>query len=172
MHLSPEIFFLNGFCLGETAWAYGDIRLLSVHYNVRVIPISRSTHVRGFHPVRVGHPQVPFESLNESNYIDVISTQPGFRRIEAQPITIEYLCNGRRRRYTPDFLVEFDDLTPALQRLGYGLQTFVEVKPLNVALANLGKLAMQLSLVVLATGRPAILAAVRPAPTARWCHVH
>lgn len=166
--LDPQ--FLAPACDRDDALPPG-LRIIAVHCHARTIPRSRRAHIRGIHPVMPGHQATPFESLNEKYFIDLISALPGFQRIQSQPITVEYLLDGRRRQYTPDFLVDFDPVPSSL--LGYARQTFVEVKPFEIAIANLAKLSMLLSLVRVATGRAAALACIEYATTARSLrHVH
>ncbi|HIF5799272.1 Tn7 transposase TnsA N-terminal domain-containing protein [Vibrio parahaemolyticus] len=42
---------------------------------------------------------------------------------EAQPIGFEYFIEGKRRRYTPDFLVTYED----------SYQSFYEIKPKRIS---------------------------------------
>lgn len=77
-----------------------------VSFGYRKIPLSRRGHVRGWHPVRPGHAQIPFESTLERDFISWVVLQPGFLAIESQPFTL-WLADGRTR-YTPDFRVDFE----------------------------------------------------------------
>ena len=95
----------------------------------RRIPLSHGAHLTGWHPVRPGHGAVPFESALERDTITWLSQWPGFCRLVAQPITVEYLhTDGRLAHYTPDLFVVFDPLPSALQALGFGPETYIEVK--------------------------------------------
>lgn len=100
----------------------------------RVIPASRNRHVRGWHPVRPGHLPVPFESKLECRALSALVEFDEVCRVRSQPITVVYEYDGRSYRYTPDFLVELSAVPKALAGLGFGLQTYVEVKPLRHAL--------------------------------------
>ena len=95
----------------------------------RRIPLSHGGHLTGWHPVRPGHGSVPFESALERDAITWLSQWPGFCRLVAQPITVEYLhADGRLAHYTPDFFVVFDPLPGALRTRGFGAETTIEVK--------------------------------------------
>ncbi|WP_238382879.1 Tn7 transposase TnsA N-terminal domain-containing protein [Vibrio coralliirubri] len=48
---------------------------------------------------------------------------PQIVNFEAQPIGFEYFIEGKRRRYTPDFLVTYKD----------SYQSFYEIKPKHIA---------------------------------------
>lgn len=107
-----------------------DITITRIDWGRRVIPPSRSTHVRGWHPVRPGHAAVPFESRLESKLISRLASYPELVRIRSQPVTIEYRHGERLTKYTPDFLVELESVPEELKALGFEEETFVEVKPL------------------------------------------
>jgi hypothetical protein len=57
--------------------------------------------------------------LLEFDALFIMEFARGIRRFEEQPISVEYPLNGRIRRYTPDFGIEWKD----------GRRWFVEVKP-------------------------------------------
>lgn len=59
------------------------------------------------------------ESLLEFHALFLFEFARGVRTYEEQPVTIEYSLNGRPRRYTPDFGVDWTD----------GRRWLVEVKP-------------------------------------------
>ena len=104
--------------------------LLEAKPSHRRIPLSRANHVRGWHPIRPGHGAVAFESKLESRFLTLIALSAPDLTVQSQPVTITYLLDGCRRRYTPDFLVEMPLVPEALGPLGFGLQTYVEIKPL------------------------------------------
>lgn len=104
------------------------IRITDVAWHARVIPLSRGRHIRGYQPVRLGHPSVPFESLHERNTIAAFAAFPGVS-ITAQPFTIYYEAAGVERSYTPDLLVEFAEVPYGLSVLGYEATFVVECKP-------------------------------------------
>lgn len=101
----------------------------------RRIPLSRAKHVRGWHPVRPGHGAVGFESKLESRFLTFIAQAASELTAQSQPITITYLIDGRRRRYTPDFLIHLPHVPELLSPWGFGLQTYMEIKPLGRVLA-------------------------------------
>ena len=51
--------------------------------------------------------EFPFESLSERDAMVLLDIDPGVLRFHAQPETFRWMQAGRRRRYTPDILVEF-----------------------------------------------------------------
>lgn len=118
----------------------------------RRIPLSRSTHMRGWHPVRQGHPAVAFESYLERRVISILARYPQMEWIKTQPVTVLYRYNGRLHRYTPDFLVQLSEVPVALQALGFQTQTFVEVKPKRRAVEAEDTLRRQFSVMRQATG--------------------
>ena len=83
------------------------VALDKVCFGYRKIPVSRRGHVVGWHPVRRGHAQVPFESRLERDVITWAAALPGFRRIQAQPFTLWLPDDSSAVRYTPDFYIEF-----------------------------------------------------------------
>jgi hypothetical protein len=99
----------------------------------RVIPLSYGDHVRGVHPVRTGHPPVLFESKLEASTISSLVVLPGFEGIQSQPVTVHYRWHDKSYRYTPDLRVQLRFVPDQLRRLGFGFDTFVEVKPLKRA---------------------------------------
>ena len=78
---------------------------------------------------------IQFESALERDCISYFVAQQGLVRITSQPTTITFYSDGSRR-YTPDFLVELENVPAILGRLGFGLQTYVEVKYAQQALAE------------------------------------
>lgn len=84
------------------------VALAKVCFGYRKIPLSRWGHVIGWHPVRPGHAQVPFESRLERDAISWCADLPGFERIEAQPFTVWASDEAGSLRYTPDFRVWLD----------------------------------------------------------------
>lgn len=107
----------------------------------RVIPVSHASHMRGWHPVRPGHPQVAFESRLESRLISALAHFPELRSIRSQPVTVLYHDGEMQRRYTPDFVVELAQVPLALRLLDFDRLTYVEVKPFEKALRQKERLA-------------------------------
>lgn len=118
----------------------------------RRIPLSRSTHMRGWHPVREGHPAIPFESYLECRVISALARYPQLVCIKAQPVTILYRHSGRAHRYTPDFLVQLSEVPVGLKALGFEALTYVEVKPQRRAIEAEETLHRQFSVIRQATG--------------------
>src|SRR5579859_3563273 len=58
-----------------------------------------------------------------------LARQPHLVAIHAQPFTLHYQDHGRRRRYTPDLLVVFEQVPRHLRRRGFDRWTAIEVKP-------------------------------------------
>jgi hypothetical protein len=120
-----------------------EVQIEDIAWQRRVIPLSRSAHVRGWHPVRPDHPPVPFESKIEARLISELASFPELVRIQAQPVTVFYRYSGKGYRYTPDFLVTLSSVPHQLVTLGFGLETFIEVKPLRHAVTSEAKLSRQ-----------------------------
>ncbi|MEG3791252.1 hypothetical protein V1318_14070 [Lysobacter sp. CCNWLW3] len=118
----------------------------------RRIPLSHSTHVRGWHPVREGHPAVAFESYLERRAISALARYRQLVWIKTQPVTILYRHDGRAHRYTPDLLVQLSEVPAALAALGFEALTYVEVKPQRRAIEAEQTLRRQFSVVRQATG--------------------
>lgn len=134
-----------------------DIDILSVQKEARVIPLSYSSHVRGWHPVRPGHSAIAFESKLESRFITWAAHLPELVSIVSQPITVNYRHADTRRRYTPDFLVELSQVPAKLAAMGFGHFTLIEVKPLNRAISAETKLRHQFEAARLASSHPIVL---------------
>ncbi len=100
---------------------------------------------------------VRFESALERDCIAFLASHDGFLRIESQPVTIGFAHGGRERRYTPDFLAIFDQLPDAIVHLGFGLETYVEVKYADQAAADRELLAARLCALTRETGVAAVL---------------
>lgn len=131
--------------------------ILKIRHGHRVIPISRGRHVRGWHPVRHGHDAVGFESQLERRVIDALAGYGELIRIASQPVTVTYREGGRTRSYTPDFLVRLRSVPLALTEIGFGIQTYVEVKPYSEALKIRDRLSRRFAVMAEATGHPVIL---------------
>lgn len=131
--------------------------ILKVRHDHRVIPLSRSRHVRGWHPVRPGHGAIGFESKLERRLIDALASYGELIRIVSQPVTATYREDGKTRSYTPDFLVRLHNVPFALAELGFGSQTYVEVKPYFEALKIRDRLSRRFAVLAEATGHPVVL---------------
>jgi hypothetical protein len=93
---------------------------------LRRIPLSRRSHITGFQPQPLGVTE--HESALERDFVTLVRFADAAAQITAQPITIEFHDQGRRHRYTPDFLVGWSD----------GAVELVEVK-YQADLRHLGK---------------------------------
>jgi hypothetical protein len=128
-----------------------------VEHGRRVIPLSRSHHVRGWHPVRPDHGAVPFESQLECRVLTALAAFEEFRSVQSQPVTVFYEHDGRRVRYTPDFRLSLSSIPNELAALGFGHETYIEVKPLWRALGHEAKLRRQFAVLRAATACPVVL---------------
>lgn len=70
----------------------------------RRIPLSRRSHIIGFQSLWTGAAR--HESALERDFVTLTSFVEPSVVIHSQPVTIVFEDCGRRRRYTPDFLVE------------------------------------------------------------------
>jgi len=125
---------------------------------VRTIPLSRRSHVTGFHPVKAGHGMVPFESTLERDFLSLIANWPCFHTVVAQPITVPWFDGNRWRRYTPDFRLELMQVPNHLAELGYAAVTFIEVKYADDFEKDKEAIQARLDAVRTATDQPAIIA--------------
>lgn len=133
------------------------IAVKAIALKARNIPLSYSGHVRGHHPVRDGHEAVQFESLTERAFIAAVASLPELVSIESQPLTIYFTADGQRRRYTPDFVVRLSEVPPALECLGFGLETYVECKPADLVPAHHDELDRNFRAMGIAVRAPMLL---------------
>src|SRR5215469_16153719 len=68
---------------------------------------SRRSHVTGFQALTTGVAE--HESALEWDFVTLISFADAGAVVTAQPITIWFEHEGRRRRYTPDFRVDWTE---------------------------------------------------------------
>lgn len=134
-----------------------DLSQVKIHSLIRQIPISRWKHMRGYHPVREGHEQIAFESRLEASFISLMAMLPELVSIKSQPVTVSFVHNGFKRRYTPDFSVTLSSVPAALQKLGFKKKTLVEVKPSRKAAAIQAMLATKFAALAMAMKLPAVL---------------
>lgn len=135
--------------------------------DARKIPISRSSHVRGWHPVRPDHPAVAFESSLECDVIHSLSKLNALIRIRTQPITVHFHDGRRRTRYTPDLMVELERVPAALVDLGFERRTYVEVKPASKAAKHCEQLRHQFAILRAATATAVALVTEADLPLLR-----
>jgi hypothetical protein len=86
--------------------------------------LSRRSHIIGFQPLASGTAE--HESALERDFVTLASFLDPNAGILAQPVTISFRDGTKSRRYTPDFLVHYSNLTKA----------FIEVKYRSDMLAN------------------------------------
>src|ERR1700693_4918257 len=84
--------------------------------DVRRIPLSRRSHVIGFQALATGLAE--HESALERDFVTLSSFADAGAVVTSQPVTIRFEHEGRTRRYTPDFRVDWSD----------GLSDIVEIK--------------------------------------------
>lgn len=135
----------------------GDIEISKLDPKGRRIPPSRGVHLRGFHPVRVGHPQICFESKLERNFISGMAAVSELHSIRSQPITVHYRWRGQARSYTPDFSVSLAGIPEVLRRLHFDHQTYIEIKPLSKAEALRDELIIKFRALRAATSMEVLL---------------
>ncbi|MEA3588402.1 TnsA endonuclease N-terminal domain-containing protein [Pseudidiomarina sp. 1APP75-27a] len=76
------------------------------HKPVRKIPTNRRSS-RGYYAFR-GQESIPHESTVERDFVMLMEFDGKVDKIVSQPIELSYVdLNGRRQRYTPDYLVYF-----------------------------------------------------------------
>lgn len=74
---------------------------------MRRIPLSRRSHVTGFQTLTTG--MAEHESALERDFVTLASFTDAGAVVTAQPVTIRFEHEGRQRRYTPDFRVDWSD---------------------------------------------------------------
>ena len=74
---------------------------------MRRIPLSRRSHVTGFQALVTGLAE--HESALERDFVTLASFVDAGAVVTAQPVTIRFEDEGKQRRYTPDFRVDWSD---------------------------------------------------------------
>ena len=74
---------------------------------MRRIPLSHRSHVTGFQSLPTGVTE--HESALERDFVTLTSFTDAGAVVTAQPVTIRFKDEGRQRRYTPDFRVDWSD---------------------------------------------------------------
>jgi hypothetical protein len=83
----------------------------------RTIPPSHRS-ITGSLPTRYPPRQLHYESKLERDFLILLEIDPGIETVVTQPITIDLVVDGRRRRYTPDVLaVWWDDVAKDIEGL-------------------------------------------------------
>lgn len=103
----------------------------------RIIPPSHRS-ITGSLPTRFPTKQLHYESKLERDLLIMLEIDTGIETLVTQPVTIDLVIEGRRRRYTPDILaVWWDDA-----RLPFGKSKVVfEVKPYAILKRDYADLA-------------------------------
>lgn len=84
---------------------------------VRKIPISHNS-VTGRHALGPGKRSVGFESTLERDFVSLMAFDLDVTNIEEQPVCINYADDeGRKHRYTPDYLVHRHNAQPLLAEI-------------------------------------------------------
>lgn len=91
--------------------------------------------VRGKFPSRKVGRMVAFESALERDHLLLLEVDPMVASYEEQPTTIEYVVEGRKRRYTPDCLVRHVDGSVMLIEVKYAADV-AEMSPSRRARAE------------------------------------
>ncbi len=84
---------------------------------MRRIPLSRRSHVIGFQALATGVAE--HESALERDFVTLTAFFDERTEIIAQPVTIHFEHDGKKRRYTPDFLVRRSDGAARLVEIKY-----------------------------------------------------
>ena len=84
---------------------------------MRRIPLSHRSHIIGFQPLSTGLAE--HESALERDFVTLTSFTHPAASITSQPVTISFEDGLTRRRYTPDFLVEYADQPRELVEVKY-----------------------------------------------------
>lgn len=85
---------------------------------VRRIPMGRRS-LTGAHHWDPRASGVAFESSLERDFITLMLLEPSVLSIEEQPVRVSFSDGARSRRYTPDFLVHFNDAQSRLVEIKY-----------------------------------------------------
>ena len=75
---------------------------------MRRIPLSRRSHITGFQALAVSG-VTEHESTLERDFVTLTTFQDPAARIIAQPITLAFIDDSTARRYTPDYLVHWNE---------------------------------------------------------------
>ncbi|MCM3410213.1 TnsA endonuclease N-terminal domain-containing protein [Metabacillus litoralis] len=75
----------------------------------RKIKASNKLSTRGKHNSSKMFKMIPWESTLERDFIKLLDFDPTVISFQSQPIRIDYLFQGKERKYYPDFLVKKND---------------------------------------------------------------
>ncbi|ESU34065.1 hypothetical protein G3A_03040 [Bacillus sp. 17376] len=76
----------------------------------RKIKASSKLSIRGKHNSTKMHRMIPWESTLERDFIKRLDFDPTVTSFKFQPLKINYVYQGKKRRYYPDFLVVKNDM--------------------------------------------------------------
>ena len=114
----------------------------------------------GFYPMRFAGSKrraiLPFRNTLEGAFLEWLRDCKMLQNVTAWPVTVRGTFSGVRRKFTPSYLVEIDPLSADLKHLGFGVRTFVDVKP--EIYQNNWDVQLSLEMLRLATGFPVYLA--------------
>lgn len=106
----------------------------------RIIPPSHRS-ITGSLPTRFPARQLHYESKLERDFLILLEIDAGLEMVETQPVTLDLVVEGRRRRYTPDILATWWEDA----HFPYGKRRVVfEVKPYSVLTRDYAELAPKL----------------------------
>jgi hypothetical protein len=88
---------------------------------LRRIPLSRRSHVTGFQSLATGLTE--HESALGRDFVTLTSFTDAAAVVTAQPVTIRFKDEGRQRRYTPDFRVDWSDGRIDIVEITHGPKT-------------------------------------------------
>lgn len=103
----------------------------------RIIPPSHRS-ITGSLPTRFPARQLHYESKLERDFLIMLEIDTGIEALATQPVTLELVVDGRRRRYTPDILATWWE--DARQPFGKR-QVVFEVKPYQILKRDYADLA-------------------------------
>lgn len=104
--------------------------------------INKSMSLSGIIPSKKNENGIWFESALERDFALLLENNPDVSFYQDQPVTIEYVFNGKNRIYTPDFSVFFDEkleIKPWLCEIKYRSklrEDFSILKPKFIAARN------------------------------------
>ncbi len=93
---------------------------------------SNGRTIVGYMPSSKSEGLIQHESNLEKDFIYILKFDPHVISIQDQPVLISYLLKGKKRKYTPDFLVKYDNGNQVIFEVKYSanLEEFrKELKP-------------------------------------------
>lgn len=99
----------------------------------RRIPLSRRSHIIGFQPLATGTAE--HESALERDFVTLASFRDPNAHFLSQPVTISFRDGASSRRYTPDFMVRWSDLSKEVVEIKYRSDLLANREQLEPAFA-------------------------------------